>query len=139
LCWNLSLFDILLILDLGGSSKRIKYTRFLVYCWLYDYCKVMHVDNVFEVFIFSFSFFWLNFYAWRSWLFWCFFTQYFFISIESQAVSMHIRYILIYFIMHGVHTVCIRFHTSYPINSLQGGRFVLKFVAICYYLAEAEV
>jgi hypothetical protein len=40
--------------------------------------KMMHVDNVFEVFIFSFSFLWLNF----------------FISIESQAVSMYIHVIM---------------------------------------------
>ena len=28
----------------------------------------------------------------------------------------------------------VRFHTSYPINSLQGGRFVLKFVAFDIFI-----
>ena len=37
--------------------------------------------------------------------------------------TVHVKYIILMYVQ-------LRFDTSYSINSLQGGRFVLKFVAI---------
>ena len=68
-----------------------------------------HVANVYELFIFSFEsfLFWLKFYAWRGWLF-----LIFFISIESQAVSMYhvvckVSTTMVHLMLCSLYKVCV--------------------------------